>query len=139
MRDGLNKVLFMGNLAADSELRYAQNGQPVTTFRVASNSSYFANGQRHERAPCFMPVVLWGKRGEALHQKECLLKGQPIYICGRLQNRTFDKQDGTKGYIDEIVVGNQDEDLILLGRGSQTQPPSADAPPPEPDVDDFSE
>jgi single-strand DNA-binding protein len=132
----------MGNLADNAELRYTQSGQPVVTFRVATNSSYFSNGSRHERPAQFHPCVLWGKRGETLVQKECLLKGQPICVTGRLEHRTFTKQDGTKGYVSECIVGATDDSLILLGRGTQTQPGPADLPAPSDDdapPPDFSE
>lgn len=141
MKNGVNEWRGLGNLAGNAELRYTQNGQPVVSFRIATNSSYFSNGQRHDRPAQFHPCVLWGKRGEALVRKECLLKGQAVEVVGRLEHRSYDKQDGTKGYVSEIIVGNRDQDLILLGSGTQTQPAPSDLPPPS-DEDapaDFSE
>lgn len=126
---GLNKWTGMGNLVANAETRYTQSGQPVTSARIACNERYYSNGQNKERTE-FVNLVMWGKRGEALNNKECLQKGQSLFVSGRLQTRSWEAQDGSKRYTTEIVVGNRDEDFQLLARrGSQVSAQPNDVPP----------
>ena len=144
---GLNKVTLMGNLVANSETRYTQTGQAVTSMRIACNERYYSNGETKERTE-FINLVLWGKRGEALNKAEALQKGQSLYVEGRLQTRSWKAQDGSNRYTTEVVVGNRDQDLQLLARrGSQvaappTAPPSTDEDAPvaaeETSQDDFA-
>jgi single-strand DNA-binding protein len=126
MADGLNKVMLIGNLGQDPELRFTQNKQPVMTMRIATTES-FANrdGERQERTE-WHSVVLWGKRAEAL--SKFLTKGTKIFVEGRLQTRTWDDKQGNKRYTTEINA----QEVILLGGGPRTGAPrtSHDAPAP---------
>jgi single-strand DNA-binding protein len=108
---GVNKVILIGNLGADPELRYTPNGQAVCDIRMATNESWTdKSGQRQERTE-WHRVVFWGKPAEIC--KQYLTKGQKLYVEGRLQTRSWDDKDGNKKYSTEIV-GN---DFMFLGGG----------------------
>lgn len=99
----LNKVMVIGNLGQEPEMRYLQNGEAVTTFSVAANESWAdKSGQRQERTEWFN-VVAWGKLAETCAQY--LSKGQQVYVEGRLQTRSYEK-DGQKHYRSEVVASN---------------------------------
>ncbi len=155
MAEGLNKVLLLGNLGADPELKVTQGGQSVLKLRLATTETYLdRNNARQERTE-WHRVTLWGKRAEAL--SKFLQKGERIFVEGRIQTSSYEK-DGEKRYSTEIVANN----IILAGRGKgagagdemgggggggyerrppresggcqQSAPPSRDAGPP---ADDF--
>jgi single-strand DNA-binding protein len=110
MADGLNKVMLLGNLGADPELRVTPGGQSVLKLRLATTESYLdKNGTRQERTD-WHSVTVWGKRGEAL--SKFLTKGSSIFVEGRIQTRTYEK-NGEKRYATDIVANN----IILTGRG----------------------
>jgi single-strand DNA-binding protein len=109
---GVNKVILIGNLGADPELRYTPGGQAVCDIRLATNESWTdKNGQKQERTE-WHRVVMWGKPGEII--KQYCTKGQKLYIEGRLQTRSWDDKDGNKRYSTEIV-GN---DFMFLSGGA---------------------
>jgi single-strand DNA-binding protein len=110
MAEGLNRVLLIGNLGQDPELRYTQGGQAVLSLRIATNESYLnRDGERQDKTE-WHSVTVWGKRGEAL--SKILSKGRQIFVEGRLQTRSWeDKQGGPKRYATEVVAN----DIILLG------------------------
>jgi single-strand DNA-binding protein len=110
MAEGLNKVLLLGNLGADPELKVTQGGQSVLKLRLATTESYLdRNNTRQERTE-WHRVTLWGKRAEAL--SKFLQKGERIFVEGRIQTSSYEK-DGEKRYSTEIVANN----IILAGRG----------------------
>lgn len=110
MSNGLNKVMLLGNLGADPELKVTQGGQAVLKLRLATTDSYLdRNNARQERTE-WHSVTLWGKRGEAL--AKFLQKGERIFVEGRLQTSSYEK-DGEKRYRTEVVATN----IILGGRG----------------------
>ncbi len=101
MSEGLNKVLLVGNLGADPELRYTAAGQAVLNFRMATTESYLdREGNRQQRTD-WHRVALWGKRGEALAQY--LSCGRCVVVEGRLRTSSYEK-DGQKRYSTEIVA-----------------------------------
>ena len=109
MSHGLNKVMIIGNLGRDPELRYTPTGRPVTTFAVATNRSWnSANGEHHSETEWFN-VVTWGNQAEIC--KQYLTKGQQVYIEGRLQTRRWDDKEGVKHTTVEIVA----TEMIVLG------------------------
>jgi single-strand DNA-binding protein len=109
---GVNKVILIGNLGADPELRYTPGGQAVCDIRLATNESWTdKNGQKQERTE-WHRVVMWGKPAEIC--KQYLTKGQKLYIEGRLQTRSWDDKEGNKRYSTEIVAN----DFMFLGGGS---------------------
>ena len=99
---GLNKVMLIGNLGTDPEMRYTANGSAVTTFRMACSRNYRSpNGERHEDTEWFT-VVTWNKTAEIVSQ--ILHKGSRAYVEGRLSTRSWDGPDGQKRYRTEVIA-----------------------------------
>ena len=112
-RGGVNKVILIGNLGADPELRYTPGGQAVCEMRLATNESWTdKSGQQQERTE-WHRVVVWGKPAEICTQY--LTKGQKLYVEGRLQTRTWDDKEGNKRYSTEIIG----TDFMFLGGGGE--------------------
>ena len=98
----LNKVMIIGNVGNDPEMRFTPNGNPVTSFRVATNWVYTTpEGERKQETEWFT-VVTWNKLAEQCNQ--FLTKGRLVYVEGRLRTRTWESQDGQKHYRTEIVA-----------------------------------
>jgi single-strand DNA-binding protein len=112
MSEGLNRVILVGNLCADPELRFTQGAQGVLNMRVACSESYLHNNERKERTE-FVNVTVWGKRGEAL--SKLLEKGSKVWVEGRLQTRSWDDKDGGKRYATDVVANN----VGLMGSGKR--------------------
>jgi len=113
MAASLNRVLLIGNLTRDPELRYLPSGQAITTFTLAVNRVYTAGtGERKEDAS-FIRIVVWARRAEVCN--EFLRKGSPVFVEGRLQSRTWEAQDGTKRTSIEVVASN----VQFLSRGGR--------------------
>ena len=109
MSRGLNKVMIIGHLGRDPEMRYTPSGRPVTTFSVATTRSWTsADGERHEETEWFN-VVAWGSLAEICNQY--LHKGQQVYIEGRLQTRRWEDNEGNKHFTTELVA----KEMIMLG------------------------
>jgi single-strand DNA-binding protein len=109
MSRSLNKVMIIGYLGRDPEMRYTSSGKPVTTFSVATNRSWSsASGERHEETEWFT-VVAWGNLAEIC--KQHLSKGSQVYIEGRLQTRRWEDTEGKKHAAVEVVAG----EMIQLG------------------------
>jgi single-strand DNA-binding protein len=113
MAEGLNRVILIGNLGQDPELRFTQSNMGVLSLRMATTESYFDTNtkERKERTE-WHTVVVWGKRGEALNK--ILSKGSRIAIEGRLQTRSWEDKQGQKRYTTEINAQNV---ILLGGRG----------------------
>src|SRR5262245_11236047 len=94
MAASLNKVMLMGNLTRDPELRYIPSGQGVATFTIAVNRAYNSQSGEKKEEVSFIRVVAWGKTGENCNQY--LKKGSPVFVEGRLQSRSWEAQDGSK-------------------------------------------
>lgn len=98
----LNKVMIIGNLGSEPEMRFTPSGKPVTSFRVATNRVYTTpEGERKEETEWFT-VVAWNKLAEQCNQ--FLTKGRLVYAEGRLRTRTWEGQDGQKHYRTEIIA-----------------------------------
>ena len=98
----LNKVMVIGNLGSEPEMRFTPNGNPVTSFRVATNRVYTTpEGERKEETEWFT-IVAWGKLAEQCNQ--FLTKGRLVYAEGRLHTRAWEGQDGQKHYRTEIIA-----------------------------------
>ena len=107
----VNKVILVGNLGRDAELRYTPGGAAVATINMATTEVWNdKQGQRQEKTE-WHRVVLWGKSAESL--AEYLTKGKQIYVEGRLQTRQWDDKDGNKRYTTEI----RGDRIVLLGGG----------------------
>lgn len=116
MSRGLNKVMIIGNLGRDPEMRYTPSGRPVTTFSVATSRNWNSNdGEKHTETEWFN-IVTWGALAEIC--KQHLTKGQQVYIEGRLQTRRWDDTDNVKHTSVEIVAN---EMMILGNRRDATQ------------------
>ncbi|NLE47010.1 MAG: single-stranded DNA-binding protein [Sandaracinaceae bacterium] len=114
MAEGLNRVMLIGNLGADPELRYTQGNQPVLSMRLATTESFNNRaGERQERTE-WHAVTLWGKRAEAL--SKFLAKGERIFVEGRIQYRQWEDRDGNKRWSTDIVASNV---ILLGGRGGR--------------------
>jgi len=114
MARSLNKVMLIGNLGRDPEVRYTPSGVAVATFTIATNESWRdQDGNTQERTE-WHNIVAWRKLAEICG--EWLKKGKKVYIEGRLQTRSYDdKNTGTKRYMTEIVADNM---IMLDSRGS---------------------
>jgi single-strand DNA-binding protein len=109
MSRGLNKVMVIGNLGRNPEMRYTPSGKAVTSFSVATSRSWVnAEGERREETEWFN-VVTWGNLAEIC--KQHLTKGQQVYVEGRLQTRSWEGQNGKKHYRTELVAN----EMIILG------------------------
>ena len=98
----LNKVMIIGNLGAEPEMRFSPDGKPVTSFRVATNRVYTTSeGERKEETEWFS-VVAWGKLAEQCNQ--FLSKGRLVYAEGRLRTHSWDDQSGQKRYRTEVIA-----------------------------------
>lgn len=108
---GLNKVMIIGNLGKDPELRYTQRGTAVCQFTVAVNrpGRVGDDGQRSQDETEWFRVVAWDKLGETCSQY--LTKGRQVYVEGRLQTRKWEGQDGQKRYSTEVVASQ----MTMLG------------------------
>ncbi len=139
----VNKVILVGNLGRDAELRYTPGGAAVATLNLATTEVWNdRNNQRQEKTE-WHRVVLWGKQAESL--QEYLTKGKQIYVEGRLQTRQWDDKDGNKKYTTEIKADR----ITLLGgaggarggggmerSGGSQMAGGMDEPPMEPITDD---
>ncbi len=102
-----NRVELIGNLTRDPELRFTPTGTAVCTFSIATNRTFVSDGERREEAD-FHKIVAWNKLAELCNQ--LLKKGNRVFVSGRLQNRSWQGQDGQTRQSTEIVI----EDMILL-------------------------
>jgi single-strand DNA-binding protein len=109
MAEGLNRVMLLGNLGADPELRMTQGGQAVLKLRLATSETYLDRNKVRQERTEWHSVVVWGKRAEAL--SKILSKGSRIFIEGGLRTSSYDDREGHKRYKTEIVANN----LILSG------------------------
>jgi single-strand DNA-binding protein len=129
MAKSLNKVMLIGNLGKDPELRYTGSGVAVATFTLATNESWKDQDGKVQERTEWHNIVAWRKLAEICG--EWLSKGKKVYIEGRIQTRSYDdKNTGTKRYITEIVADNM---IMLDGRPSgesSSSAPPAEAPAP---------
>jgi single-strand DNA-binding protein len=110
---GINKVILIGNLGKDPEVRYTPGGQAVANFNIATNEAWTdKQGQKQERTE-WHRIVVWGKTAELCG--EYLSKGRQVYIEGRLQTREWNNKEGAKQYTTEIVA-NQ---VLFLSGGER--------------------
>ncbi|MGH9892119.1 MAG: single-stranded DNA-binding protein [bacterium] len=121
---GLNKVMLIGNLGADPEVRYSPNGMAVANVRLATNESWRdkESGETQERTE-WHRIVFFGRLAEVV--KEYLHKGSQIYVEGRLQTRKWQDKDGQDRYSTEIIAN----DMQMLGGRAGTA--SFDDAPPQ--------
>ena len=99
----LNKIFLTGNLTRDPDLKYTNSGTPVCNFDIAVNRKY-KQGEEWKTEAQFFKIVVWGKQGENCGQY--LAKGRAALVEGRLQNRSYETQDGDKRTVTEIIADN---------------------------------
>ncbi len=112
---GINKVILIGNLGKDPELRYTPNSQAVATFSLATNRRWKDKEGQQQDQTDWHNIVAWGKQAEIC--KEYLKKGSSVFVEGRIQYRTYDDKDGNKRYITEIVARS----IQMLGRKGEAK------------------
>ncbi|MBE9503219.1 MAG: single-stranded DNA-binding protein [Proteobacteria bacterium] len=112
---GVNKVILVGNLGRDPEVRYTKNGQAVASFSLATTERWTGKDGNKEDKTEWHRIVAWGKLGEICG--EYLVKGKQVYIEGRLQTRDWDDKDGNKKSTTEIVANN----MVMLSQAGGSQ------------------
>jgi single-strand DNA-binding protein len=137
MARSLNKVMLIGNLGRDPELRATPSGQSVTSFSLATNRRFKDKNGEWQDETQWHNVVAWGPRAETI--TNYLKKGSRVYVEGRLTHRSWEDQDGQKKYITEVITDN----FVFLdaapegGRGDREPiPPPPDAPESPADKDE---
>ena len=115
----INRVLLLGNLTRDPELRQTPSGTPVCQLGIAVNSSYKDSSGQWVEKPNFFDVVVWGTQGE--NCARYLSKGRQVAVDGRLDQRSWDAQDGTKRSKVEIIA---DTVMFIGGQGGEVREPA---------------
>jgi len=127
MARSVNKVILIGNLGKDPELRYAPSGSAVTSFSLATSEQWKDQEGNPQERTSWHNVVVWGKLAEIA--AEYLKKGNKVYVEGRLQYRDYEGKDGNKRYVAEVVLN----DLVMLGgprqQGGEKEEGAPAAPP----------
>lgn len=124
----VNKVILVGNLGRDPELRHAPSGAAIASFTLATNEVWTNKDGQREVKTEWHRIVAFGKLAEICSQY--LTKGKQVYVEGRLQTRSWEDREGNKRYATEIVASN----MVMLGRAPEAgadayAPPLADAGP----------
>jgi single-strand DNA-binding protein len=109
MSRGLNKVMIIGHLGRDPEMRYTPSGRPVTNFNVATSRTWKTSDNERRTETEWFNVVAWGSLAEICNQY--LTKGQQVYVEGRLQTRRWE-EDGVRRSTVEIVA----KEMVMLGK-----------------------
>ncbi len=138
---GLNKIMVIGNVGTDPEMRYTPSGSPVTSFRLATSRRYNTqDGERREETEWFT-IVAWSQLAEQVNQY--LSKGRRAYVEGRLHSHSFQGNDGQMRFRNEIIAdrvlfldragtGEREQQPEEAGESSAPAPAAAEPPPPEP-------
>jgi single-strand DNA-binding protein len=128
-----NKVLLMGNLTKDPELRYTPSGMAVANLRLAVNRKYRTKDQELKEEVCFITAVVWNKQAETCNQY--LHKGSSLFVEGRLQSRSWEDTTGAKRSVIEVRA----ERVQFMGTPGQAKPASPTTPAqPEVSVEEPS-
>lgn len=124
---GVNKVILIGRLGADPDMRNTQSGQTVCTLSLATSESWVKDGKKEEKTE-WHRVILWSRQAEVA--AKYLKKGRMVYIEGKLQTRSWDDKQGQKRYTTEIVATNMQ---FIEGQGQNTSHANDmdSIPPPE--------
>jgi single-strand DNA-binding protein len=110
---GVNKVILVGNLGADPEVRYSSTGTAVANFRIATSENWTNKEGGKETRTDWHRVVAFGKLGEIC--AEYLRKGKQVYVEGKLRTRSWDDKEGNKRWITEVVASN----MVMLGQAGE--------------------
>jgi single-strand DNA-binding protein len=138
MAGSVNKVILIGNLGADPEVRRTQDGRAIASLRVATTESWRdkATGERRERTEWHRVVIL--NEGLAKIAERYLKKGSRVYLEGRLQTRRWTDKDNVERYTTEVVLQGYNSQLALLDRAG-SRDSSEPEPRPEPAVADAGD
>jgi single-strand DNA-binding protein len=128
---GINKVILIGNLGKDPELRYTPSGTAVASFSLATSEKWKDRDGNMQDKTEWHNIVVWGRQAEIA--KEYLAKGRQVYIEGRIQTRSWDDKDGNKRYTTEIIA----QRLNFLGSRDQGSSAAPDMPPEAPPQGDL--
>ena len=109
----VNKVILVGRLGADPELRSTVAGTPVCNLRLATNRRWRADDGRQEEETCWHRIVVWGKQGESC--ASYLRKGRQVYVEGRIRNDSYTDKEGIKRYKNEVVSNR----VVFLSDGAR--------------------
>ena len=130
----VNKVLLIGRLGADPEVRYTSDGTAVATFCIATTEKWNnQKGEKEERTD-WHRIVAWRRLGEICG--EYLAKGKQVYIEGKLQTRSWDDKDGNKKWVTEVVASNMQMLGSPGGEQNKTRPDFEDTSGPDKGMDD---
>ena len=121
----MNKVVLIGRLTRDPELRYTGSNTAVASFTIAVNRTF--TNAAGEREADFIPVVVWRKQAENV--KNYLSQGSQVAVDGRIQTRNYDAEDGSKRYVTEVVAENVE---FLSPKGSTSGAPTDNTSQPSP-------
>lgn len=117
MAGSVNKVIILGNLGQNPEVKYLPSGQAVCEMRIATSETYRDRNEQPQERTEWHRVVVWGKTGE--NCGKYLQKGQKVYVEGRIQTRSWDDKEGKKQYMTEVVANQV---VFLGGRGGEDGP-----------------
>jgi single-strand DNA-binding protein len=118
----LNRIMLIGNVGTDPEMRFTANGNPVTSFRVATSRAYTTSeGERRQETEWFT-VVAWKKLAESCNQ--FLTKGQRVYVEGSLRTRSWEGRDGQKRVTAEVIANR----VLFLDRQATAPLPGEEIP-----------
>lgn len=146
MSEGFNRVLLLGNVGADPELKQTQGGTSVLKIRLATTERYQDKSGTWTDRTDWHSVVVWGKRAEGLHK--VLAKGSQIFVEGALKTSSYEDRDGNKRYKTEVTAnkvilggrapGRSRDEEEPRGQRREAPPPSDDdGPPPDLPDDDL--
>jgi single-strand DNA-binding protein len=122
MADGLNRVMLLGNVGTEPELRSTNSGTSVLKFSLATNESYVDRNRVRQESVEWHKVVIWGKRGEGLSRY--VSKGTKLFVEGKIRTSSYEDRDGNKRYMTEIVASN-----VLFAGGNDRQSRQRDPEP----------
>lgn len=121
----INKVILIGNLTRDPEMKKTQNGQEVTTFGIATNREWMTSASGRQKSTEFHEVVAWARLAEICHRY--LRKGKLVYLEGYLKTRSWEDEKGEKRFRTEVVL----QDMIMLEKRAEQdllEEPQEEAP-----------
>lgn len=117
MAEGLNRVILLGNLGGDPELRVTSAGSAVLKLRLATSETYLDRDKQRQERTEWHNVVIWGRRAEALGK--VLARGDRLLIEGSLRTSTYEDRNGVTKYRTEVIANN----VVLNGRGARSENP----------------
>ena len=127
----LNKIILIGNVGGEPELRFTPNGKPVTSFSLATNRTYTRQDGEKEEVTTWFKVTCWNKLAETVNQ--FVNKGQQIYVEGRVELREWEGEDGSTRTSLEVTASQ----VVFLGSRKEAEEPESTGPVEELEPDDI--